>query len=258
MAKFSARRVLFIDRDAESTRPLQEGLLQAGIVVAFDSGVQALAAIERTGPDLVVLDWNLPGNRAPELLRQMQRMTSPARPRTLAVSELCDEERVLSGFALGVDDFVVKPYSVPEVVARVRAILRSIPTPREQTPNQMMRFRDLRLDAQTGGVVVRGEPVRLRRQEFRLLYLLLERAGRVVPRDQLLSVLWGPDCNAAARAVDVTVQRTRKALMRHGCAEYLQTVRGVGYRLSEPALLEQSRIVPPLDTVSRGVNLRDL
>ncbi len=258
MAKFRVHRVLIVDRDAESTRPLQEGLLQAGLVVAFDSGVQALAAIERASPGLVVLDWNLPGIRAPELLRQMQRMVSPARPRTLAVSESCDEERVLSGFELGVDDFVVKPYSVPEVVARVRAILRSIPTPGEQTPNQIMRFRDLRLDAQTGGAMVRGEPVHLRRQEFRLLYLLLERAGRVVPRDQLLNVLWGPDCNAAARAVDVTVQRTRKALMRHGCAEYLQTVRGVGYRLSEPESPEQSLIVPPLDTVSRGVNLRDL
>ncbi len=231
--------------------------MQAGLVVTFDSGVQALAAIERAGPDLVVLDWNLPGTRAPELLRQMKRVDSPARLRTLAVSEPCDEERVLGGFELGVDDFVVKPYSVPEVVARVRAILRSIPTPREQAPNHVMRFRDLRLDVQTGGVMVRDEPVRLRRQEFRLLHLLLERAGRVVPRDQMLSLLWGPDCNAAARALDVTVQRTRKTLKRHGCAQYLQTVRGVGYRLSEPESPEQCRVMPPLDTASCGVNLGD-
>jgi two-component system phosphate regulon response regulator PhoB len=225
-----ARRVLIVERDAALARALRSRLADAGFSVTIESGVQAFDAVERDTPDLLVLDWNLPGARAPQLLRQMVGIEPRRRPRLLAVSEACSEQQVLSGFEMGVDDFVFKPYSVAEVVARVQAILRS--TPSSDSDVEVLSFYALRVDPLAGTVIAREQPVQLRRQEFRLLHFLMQRAERAFSRTQLLARIWGEHSMADARAVDVTVQRTRKALTPHGCAEYLQTVRGVGYRLS--------------------------
>lgn len=205
----------------------------ADFVVSLDSGVQALAAVERDSPHLVVLDWNLPGVRSPALLREIQR-AGRGRPRILAISEPCEEQQVLAGFELGVDDFVFRPYSVPEVVARIRAILR--PQRPADFPEEILVFHELRIDLETVTLKVRGEPIALRPLEFRLLHFLMQHTERVFTRRQLLTQIWGNTNSADDRAVDVTVQRARKALARHGCAEYLQTVRGVGYRLSAPTV----------------------
>jgi len=205
----------------------------ADFVVSLDSGVQALAAIERDTPHLVVLDWNLPGVRSPVLLREIQ-LIGRGRPRILAVSEPCEEQQVLASFELGVDDFVLRPYSVPEVVARIRAILR--PQRSSDFPEEVLVFHELRIDVETVTLEVRGEPIALRPLEFRLLHFLMQHSERVFTRRQLLAQIWGTINSADDRAVDVTVQRARKALARCGCAEYLQTVRGVGYRLSAPII----------------------
>ena len=229
----ATRRVLIIERDTAVAFALRSKLAEAGFMVTMDSGGQAFAAVERDTPDLLVLDWNLPGGRAPQLLQQLIRIEPRRRPRLLAVSQTCSEQQVLSGFELGVDDFVFKPYSVAEVVARVQAILRSVPS--SDGALEILSFYELRVDPVTGSVTAREQPVQLRRQEFRLLHFLMQRAERVFSRAQLLARIWGEHSLADARAVDVTVQRTRKALLPHGCAEYLQTVRGVGYRLSARA-----------------------
>jgi len=229
----SACRVLIVDRDPESSKALQERLVQAGFAVTFDSGGHTfLATVAGTRPHLVVLDWNLPGARAVALLRQLQRVEPRERPRLLVISEPCEEQEVLGGFDRGVDDFVLKPYSLAEVVARVRAILR--PRLPGAQIHVALSFRDLRVEPHLGHVLACEQLVSLRRLEFRLLHFLLQHTGRVFTREQLLAHIWGHGC-ADARAVDVTVQRTRRALMRHGCAGYLQTVRGVGYRVSAPA-----------------------
>ena len=203
----------------------------ADFVVSLDSGVQALATIQRDNPHLVVLDWNLPGVRSPALIREIQRVGRP-RPRVLAVSEPCDEQQVLASFEVGVDDFVFRPYSVPEVVARIRAILR--PQRSSDFPEEVLVFHELRIDLETVTLKVRDELIALRPLEFRLLHFLMQHTERVFTRRQLLAQIWGNTNSADDRAVDVTVQRARKALARCGCAEYLQTVRGVGYRLSAP------------------------
>jgi two-component system phosphate regulon response regulator PhoB len=226
------RRVLIIDRDVTTTRALHNQLVQADFVVSFDSGVGALAAVERDNPHLVVLDWNIPGVRSPTLLREIQRAGRDRR-RIVAVSEPCDEQLVLAGFELGVDDFVLKPYSVPEVVARIRAILR--PQHSVSTPEEVLKFHDLQVDFDKGALQIRGEPISLRPLEFRLLYFLMQHAERVFSRRELLIRIWGNGTHTDYRAVDVTVQRARKALTPLGCADYLQTVRGIGYRLSAPS-----------------------
>jgi two-component system, OmpR family, phosphate regulon response regulator PhoB len=200
--------------------------------VSFDSGLGAVAAVERDGPHLVLLDWNLPGVRSPGLLRQIQVAGRRERPRIVAVSEPCDEQQLLSGFDLGVDDFVFKPYSVAEVVARVRAILRSARIP--DATGEVLQFHALQVDPVAECLTVRGQRISLRRLEFRLLHFLMQHAGRVFTRRQLLAQIWGNQSLADDRAVDVTVQRTRRTLTPYGCAGYLQTVRGIGYRLSAP------------------------
>ena len=205
--------------------------MQADFVVSFDTGVGALAAVERDNPHLVVLDWNLPGVRSPGLIRAIQRV-GHARPRILAVSEPCDEQQVLTGFELGVDDFVFKPYSVAEVVARIRAILRA-QRPAD-VPVEVLKFHDLQVDPARGVLEIRGEPIALRPLEFRLIHFLMQHTERVFTRRQLLGHIWGNSTHTDDRAVDVTVQRARKALTPFGCADYLQTVRGIGYRLSAP------------------------
>lgn len=227
----ATRRVLIVERDIALACALKSRLTEAGLIVTLDSGGLAFAAVERDSPDLLVLDWNLPGDRAPQLLQQLIRIEPRRRPRLLAVSQACSEQQLLSGFELGVDDFVFKPYSVAEVVARVQAILRSMPSS-DGGPLEILSFHELRVDPFSGGVTAREQPVQLRPQEFRLLHFLMQRADRVFSRAQLLARIWGEHSLADLRAVDVTVQRTRKALLPHGCADYLQTVRGVGYRLS--------------------------
>lgn len=227
-----SRRVLIIDRDVTTTRALQNQLVQADFVVSFDSGVGAVAAVERDNPHLVVLDWNLPGVRSPTLIREIQR-AAHARPRVLAISEPCDEQQVLTGFELGVDDFVFKPYSVAEVVARIRAILRPQGT-HSSTPVEVLKFHDLQVDPDKGVLEIQGARIALRPLEFRLIHFLMQHSERVFSRRQLLGQIWGNATRADDRAVDVTVQRARKALAPFGCADYLQTVRGIGYRLSAP------------------------
>ena len=228
--QLTTRRVLIVERDVALACALKSKLAEAGVIVTLDSGGQAFGAVERDSPDLLVLDWNLPGGRATQLLQQLTRLEPRSRPRLLAVSQACSEHHVLTGFELGVDDFVFKPYSVAEVVARVQAILRSVPA--SESALEILSFYDLRVDTLSGGVTAREQAVHLRRQEFRLLHFLMQHAERVFSRAQLLARIWGENSLTDLRAVDVTVQRTRKALLPHGCAEYLQTVRGVGYRLS--------------------------
>lgn len=207
--------------------------MQAHFVVECGSGHGIVAAAQPHYPHLVVLDWNLPGTRSRELLRQIREVEPQQRPGILVVSESRDEQQMISSFDLGVDDFVFKPYSPAELVARIRAILRG--RLRKEAGTGNLRYHHLRVDTRSGRFLAREQPVSLRRREFRLLHFLLQHSERVFTREQLLTRLWGRDSQADTRAVDVTVQRTRKALMRHGCAGYLQTVRGFGYRLAAPA-----------------------
>ena len=232
MRRLTDRRVLMINRDEASVRTLRDALLDAGFSVLVHCGALASTAVERTSPHLILLNWDLPAVTIQILLKQLRRMDPDERPNLLALSESCAEEQVLKGFELGVDDFVVKPYSEPEVIARVRAILRAR-LPRPEKTN-ILEFHDLRLHPKAALVTAREEPVQLRALEFRLLRFLLQHPHRAFSREQLLDRIWGPDHRSDTRAVDATVQRARKALLPHGCGEYLQAVRGVGYRLSIP------------------------
>jgi two-component system, OmpR family, phosphate regulon response regulator PhoB len=230
-----APRVLIIERDPESMRPLCGKLTEAGFQVTLLGGAEgAFAAMEQAPPPLVMLDWDMPAVITTQLLRWTRRPFWDSVSRLIAFSNFSGEQHVVCGFEQGVDDYVVKPFSVAEVVARAHAVLRS---GQAQTgaPRDHIEFGDLRFDASSNRLAVRDQPVTLRTMELRLLGFLMRHPERPVSRETLLQRVWGRDSRAGLRAVNVTVQRVRQALAPHGCEGYLQSVRGLGYVLSERA-----------------------
>jgi two-component system phosphate regulon response regulator PhoB len=187
-------------------------------------------AVDRERPDLVMVDWDLPDMVIMNLVRHVRNHALSAGPRLIALSSSASEQHIVSGFELGVDDYVVKPYSVVEVVARVRAVLRS--SLRNKPQSGYLQFHQLHMDTAQRRLTIRDQTIGLRHMEFVLLEFLMQRPDRAFSREVLLRQVWGADSPAGLRAVDMTVQRVRRALGLHGCGEFLQTVRGVGYRLS--------------------------
>ena len=231
-AQLAARqRVLIVDRSNDTAPTLESKLVQAGFVVStVDAGEQVTAAIRRSSPHLVMLDWDLPGAMAIEMIRNIRGSKAGAAPRLIILSMLAGDDQIVTGFELGADDYVTKPFSVAELIARVRAVLRSADQRHDDSP--VLRFHKLELWVEEGRVRVRDAIVPLRSMEYRVLDFLMRHPGRAFSRDVLLNRVWGEDCRAHERAVDVVVQRIRKALTEVGCEGYLQTIRSVGYRLA--------------------------
>jgi two-component system phosphate regulon response regulator PhoB len=226
-----ALRVLIIENDTDSVPDLRQTLSQAGFAVSSLNPRQAARdALDREHPHLVMLDWDIPGTVTMDLMRNLRRQAASGGPRLIAFSSFAGDQHVVSGLELGLDDYVIKPFSVREVVARVKAILR--PSLMRGRKSNYIAFEQLQMDASEARVTVQDKTVPLRRIEFMLLEFFMRRPGRAHSRETLLHCVWGNDSCAGLRAVDVTVQRVRRALAPYGCGNYLQTIRGVGYRLS--------------------------
>jgi two-component system phosphate regulon response regulator PhoB len=230
-AQASASRVLIVDRDVEAAHSLRDTLAESGIAAAILSNVEeARSAIERGLPDLVMLDWDLPEPIRMSLVSQVVRQAPGNRARLVVLSVHSGEDQIVSGFELGIDDYVVKPYSRSEITARVKAILRT--TRMAADRRDRLEFQRLRLDVHEGQVWVADCAVSLPPMQFRLLEFLMRHPERVFSREDLLRSVWGHQGSLDPRAVDINVQRVRRALLPHGCQGYVQTVYGVGYRLS--------------------------
>jgi two-component system, OmpR family, phosphate regulon response regulator PhoB len=199
-------------------------------VTAVEDGEDPIAAVDRHNPDLVMLDWDLPGVVTLDLVRHVRSNLHARRTRVIGLSAFSREQQIVAGLELGLEDYVVRPYSLPELIARVRAVLRSVR--QRSIDGDHLECGPIRLDAADGRVQIRQQVVHLRAGEIRLLQFLMQHPGRLFSREQLLAAVWGHDRTASERAVDVTVQRIRTALGPHGCDGHLQTVRGLGYRLS--------------------------
>jgi two-component system phosphate regulon response regulator PhoB len=223
--------VMLVESDSEPAVGLHHKLAQAGFKVSAVSYLKNPSdAVEREQPHLVMVDWDLPGMFTTDLVRRLRSLAIIGGPRVIALSSFAGEQHVVSGFELGVDDYVIKPYSVAEVIARVRAVLR--PTLRQDVASNYLQFGELRMDTAEGRLTIEDSIIGLRHMEFTLLEFLMRRPERVHSRELLRRRVWGSDSRASLRAVDVTVQRVRRALAAHRCGNYLQTVRGIGYRLS--------------------------
>jgi DNA-binding response OmpR family regulator len=216
-------QILLIEDERRTADFITRALKAHGIsVVAAEDGREGLMRAITEGFDLVVLDLMLPGLDGLTVLREL-RARKPGLP-VLILSARADLDTKLRGFDLGADDYLVKPFSLDELIARVRAQLRRAAA----DPGDTLRAGPLALDVARREVRVNGSASRLTDLEFRLLHHLVGRRGEVVSREQLLSVVWGYDFDPRSNVVDVGIRRLRKKL---GPDAPIETVRNVGYRL---------------------------
>ena len=197
-------------------------------MTAVADGKAMWAAFEAAKPDIVVLDVMLPGDDGLTLCRDLRARSQVPVIMLTARGEESDRVR---GLQVGADDYVIKPFSPGELVARVRAVLRRA---RPAAAGQALTFADLVMDLEAHRVLRGGRPVHLGPTEFRLLRFLMERPGRVYSREQLLDSVWGRDIYVELRTVDVHIRRLRKALNAEGGRDLIRTVRSAGYSLDEP------------------------
>jgi two-component system phosphate regulon response regulator PhoB len=224
-------RILVVEDEAPLTELLRYNLAAEGYEVETAArGDDADTMLKEAAPDLVVLDWMLPGLSGIELCRRLR-----ARPETRSLPIIMltargEESERVRGLATGADDYIVKPFSVPELLARIRALLRRANPERLAS---VLAVGDIELDREKKRVSRAGQPVELGPTEYRLLEFLMERPGRVFTREQLLDGVWGSDIYIDERTVDVHVGRMRKSLNRGYTNDPIRTVRGAGYALDD-------------------------
>jgi two-component system, OmpR family, phosphate regulon response regulator PhoB len=230
-------RILIVEDEASLQELLAYNLERAGFAVeqAYDAD-EARTMIAEQAPDLVLLDWMLPYMSGLELCRQLRRQPVTANLPIVMLTARVEERDRLHGLDTGADDYITKPFSVDELIARVRAVLRRI---RPAFASEVLRFADLTMDLGGHRVARSGRVVHLSPTEFRLLRQLLESPGRVFSRSQLLDLVWGRDQDVELRTVDATIRRLRRALNAAGEADLLRTVRATGYALDHPVGAEQ-------------------
>ncbi|NOD33438.1 MULTISPECIES: phosphate regulon transcriptional regulator PhoB [unclassified Ruegeria] len=192
------------------------------------SGDEAMLLVDEDCPDIIVLDWMMPNLSGIEVCRRLKSRPETRSIPIIMLSARTEEVDKVRGLETGADDYVVKPYSVVELMARVRTQLRRV---RPATVGIRLEFDDIVLDSETHKVSRDSKPLKLGPTEFRLLSTFMEKPGRVWSREQLLDRVWGRDIYVDTRTVDVHIGRLRKALTQHGGEDPVRTVRGAGYAL---------------------------
>ena len=221
--------VLLVEDEPAQREVLSYNLKSEGFdVVTAADGDEAMMLVEEEMPDIIVLDWMLPGISGIEICRRLKSKTETRAIPVLMLSARAEEVDRVRGLETGADDYVVKPYSVLELMARVRTQLRRV---RPSTMGARLEYEDILLDSETHRVTRGDNALKLGPTEFRLLSTFMEKPGRVWSREQLLDRVWGRDIYVDSRTVDVHVGRLRKALCVHGGKDPLRTVRGAGYAL---------------------------
>ena len=193
--------------------------------LAMDGEEALLLASERT-PDLILLDWMLPKLSGVEVCRRLRRRKETSKTPVIMLTARSDETDRITGLDFGADDYMIKPFSMPELFARTRALMRRT---KPSLLEDVIRIGDIEVDSQAFRVKRDGELIHLGPTEFRLLDHFARHPGRVFSREQLLDAVWGRDVYVEARTVDVHIGRLRKALKRPGKADPIRTVRSAGY-----------------------------
>ncbi len=222
-------RVLVVEDEPAQREVLAYNLEAEGFAVSkAETGDEALLLLDEEAPDIIVLDWMLPGVSGIEVCRRVKMRAQTRTIPIIMLSARSEEVDRVRGLETGADDYVVKPYSVVELMARVRTQLRRT---RPSTLGIRLEYDDIVLDAETHKVTRGEQQIKLGPTEFRLLSTFMEKPGRVWSRDQLLDRVWGRDIYVDTRTVDVHIGRLRKALCHHGGDDPVRTVRGAGYAL---------------------------
>ena len=223
---------ILVVEDEEAIQVLLKYNLEAeGFQVhVTDTGDNVAMMIDEERPDLVLLDWMLPGLSGIEVCRMIRSRSDTREIPIIMLTARGEEAERVRGLATGADDYVVKPFSVPELLARVRSLLRRVNI---QQVADLLNIGDIELNRRTRRVSRGSKDIELSPTEFRLLEHLMENPGRVYPREALLDAVWGRNIYVDERTVDVHVGRLRKALNRGRKKDPIRTVRGVGYSFDE-------------------------
>lgn len=232
------QKILIVEDEPDIRKLVQYNLAQERFrVTEAEDGEQALKIVQRDKPHLVVLDLMLPGLSGIELCRILRDRTDTANlPILMLTAKAGETDRVL-GLEMGADDYLTKPFSPRELVARVRAILRRAEAARQSEMPPAYDRGGLKIDFTTYEVIVRGKSVKLTLKEFELLRFLVQNPNRVLSRDQLLDRVWGGETYVTPRTVDVHIRRLRKAIEKDDShPRWILTLRGVGYKFDEKAL----------------------
>ena len=224
-------RILIVEDEEALSMLLRYNLEAEGYEVdSVARGDEAETRLKERIPDLIVLDWMLPGLSGIELCRRLRARPETRQLPIIMLTARGEESEKVRGLATGADDYVVKPFSVPELLARVRALLRRTNPERVAS---VLAIGDLELDREKKRVTRGGRAIDLGPTEYRLLEFLMERPGRVFTREQLLDGVWGSEIYIDERTVDVHVGRLRKAINRGDETDPIRTVRGAGYSLDD-------------------------
>ena len=225
----TAPLVLLVEDEPAQREVLAYNLAAEGFdVVQAGNGEEAMARVAEAAPDLILLDWMMPLVTGLEVCRRLKMRPETRGIPVIMLSARSEEVDRVRGLEMGADDYVIKPYSLVELMARLRAHLRRV---RPAAAGMVLEWGDISLDPETHRVLRDGAAVKLGPTEFRLLATLLERPGRVFSREQLLDRVWGRDIYVDSRTVDVHIGRLRKSLRAAGGNDPLRTVRGAGYAL---------------------------
>lgn len=223
--------VLIVEDEAPQAEMLRYNLEKGGFrTLIAEDGEEGLILAREHNPDIAILDWMLPGLSGIDLCRRLRDDAATKNIPIILLTARGEEDDRVQGLDSGADDYVVKPFSPKEMLARVRALLRRMNL---DLAGETLSYGDIEMDMAAHKVTRAGRNLHLGPTEYRLLRTLMERPGRVLSRDRLLDLAWGRDVYVEDRTVDVHVRRLRVALNAHGAADVIRTVRGEGYSLDD-------------------------
>lgn len=225
-----ARRILVVEDETAIREMICFVLEQNGFQpIEAEDYDSALSFLIDPYPDLVLLDWMIPGGSGLQVIKQMKRESNTRDIPIIMLTAKGEEEDKVQGLETGADDYVIKPFSLKELVARVKAILRRLSP---MSAEDVIEFNGLGLDPVSHRVTSQDKPIDMGPTEFKLLHFFMTHPERVYSREQLLNYVWGTNVYVEDRTVDVHIRRLRKAIEEDGHDRMIQTVRGTGYRFS--------------------------
>jgi two-component system, OmpR family, alkaline phosphatase synthesis response regulator PhoP len=234
----AGKKILVVEDEPDIRKLVHYNLAQEHFqTLEAEDGERALRLLERERPHLIILDLMLPGLSGLELCKQLRDRPETRRLPILMLTAKASEADRVVGLEMGADDYLTKPFSPRELVARVKALLRRSDMQNGSISGEVYEKGTLKINFATYEVIIRGKPARLTLKEFELLRFLVQNPNRVLTRDQLLDRVWGGDVFVDPRTVDVHIRRLRKAIEKNDRKpEWVLAVRGVGYKFDENAL----------------------